>query len=229
MGRATDITSLCKRVVYRSTYGGGVQIPLEGSVVNEYVLSRSGTDPKGNYVEYVFEEAGKITTYSWNFWDPSKHNDGWVRIYPVSGTIEIISCNCGGDNQLWIDNKPAFGPDPTNKMHTQMKPNVGKTINLGAGVSGTSSYGINSFAHRYSYGSPVLVLMDYEADGATLAADPDDPARVRQQLLNSLRHLGRVNMLLADGSVRTAGLSQIDPVANRRLWNPDNLAPHADD
>jgi hypothetical protein len=36
-------------------------------------------------------------------------------------------------------------------------------------------------------------------------------------------------MLKADGSVQTAGLSNIDPTLNRPLWNPKNLVPHADD
>ena len=62
-----------------------------------------------------------------------------------------------------------------------------------------------------------------------LCADPDEPTKVREQLLKSLRHLGRLNILKADGSVQTAGLPQIDPAQNRPLWNPKNLVPHADD
>jgi len=227
---SVDIGALRKRVVFRSTYGGGVEIPLAGPVVNEYCLSRRGSNNKGTYTEWVFEEAGRITTWGWDFWEPANHNDGWVRIYDATGDIEIVSCNCGGDNQLWIDNKPAFGSDPTNHAHTQIRPNVGKTLNVGCGVSGISSYGVNTFAHRYMYSSPALVLMDYESDDPlTLCADPDEPAKVRQQLLKSLRHLNQLNILLTDGSVRKAGLAEVDPVQNRALWNPSKVVPHPDD
>jgi len=228
-----DYTSAHKRVEFRSTYGGGVAITLSTQLGdNYYYLGRTGFDSaKGKYTEYVFEEAGRILTYNWDFWVITNHNDGFIRIYETTGEVVILACNCGGDNQLWIDNKPAFGPDPTNHNCTQLRPNVGKTVKLGNGVSTLASYAVNSFAHRYPYSSSVLVLMDYTSDGLTVSmcADPDEPAKVRQQFLKSLRHLDRLNILLADGSVRTTGLSQIDPAQNRPLWNPKNLVPHADD
>ena len=230
MPKQVDLAGLRKRVVFRSTWGGGVEIPLTGVMVNEFFLTRRGSNAKGSYTEWVFEEAGRITSWGWDFWNPANHNDGWIRIFDLTGDIEIVSCNCGCDNQLWIDNKPAFGPDPSNRAHIQIQHNVGKILNAGIGVSGLSSYGVNSFAHRYAYGSPVLVLMDYESDGVTtLGADPDEPAKVRQQLLKSLRHQNRLNIMIADGSVRVASLSEIDPIQNRKLWNPKNVAPHVDD
>jgi len=233
--KTMDYSSAHKRVVFRSTYGGGVEIVLASQLGdNNYYLGRTGFDPaKGKYTEYVFEEAGNILVWAANpnygdFWIPTNHNDGYIRIYNLTGELVVISCNCGGDNQLWIDNKPAFADiNPANPK--QIRANVGKTLKLGSGVSTLASYGVNSYAHRYPYSSSVLVLMDYKGDGITMSADPDEPAKVREQLLKSLRHLDRMNILLADGSVKTAGLSQIDPAQNRPLWNPKNLLPHADD
>ncbi len=231
--KTLDYSSVHKRVEFRSTYGGGVAITLATQLGdNYYYLGRTGSDPvKGKYTEYVFEEAGRILTYGWDFWVITNHNDGFIRIYEMTGELVVLACNCGGDNQLWIDNKPAFGPDTSNLNYTQLNRNVGKTLKLGSGVSTLASYGVNSFAHRYPYSSSVLVLMDYKSDDLTISmsADPDEPTKVREQLLKSLRHLGRLNMLKADGSVQTAGLSQIDPAQNRPLWNPKNLVPHADD
>ena len=234
--KTLDSSSLRKRVTFRSTWGGGVVINLASELGdNNYYLGRTGFDSaKGKYSEYVFEEAGNILVWAvtpgyGDFWIPTNHNDGFIRIYELTGELLVIACNCGGDNQLWIDNKPAFGPDPTNLQHTQLRSNVGKTVKIGCGVSALARYGVNSFAHRYPSGSSVLVLMDYAGDGITMCADPDEPAKVRQQLLKSLRHLDRLNILLADGSVQTTGLSNIDPAQNRPLWNPKNLMPHAND
>lgn len=212
-----DMEALQRGVEYRSTFGGGITIPLVGNVENNYVLSRRGSD----FTEYVFEEAGNINQ---NFWVPGSHNDGWIRLHDT-GLIEIVSCNCGGDNQLWIDGKPAFGPDPSNRQHTQMRPNVGAKVRTKLADAGLSSYGVNSYAHRYSYGSTVLVLLDYEAR----TANPDDTAKTRELLLKSRRHIDRLNVLLSDGSVSTMGVSELDPILNHRLWNPSLLPPDGDE
>jgi len=228
-----DYSLLRKRVVYRY---GSVEINLTSVLGdNNYYLGRTGVDPvKGKYYEYVFESIGNILVWAvtpgyGDYWNLANHNDGYVRIYDITGELLVVSCKCTCDTQLWIDNKPAFGTDPSNLYHTQMQHNVGKTVKIGNGSSTLTSYGVNSFAHRYPYGSSTLVLMDYEGDGIIMSVDPDELAKVRQQLLKSLRHLGRLNMLKADGSVQTAGLSNIDPTLNRPLWNPKNLVPHADD
>jgi len=226
-----DYSLLRKRVVYRYP---GVEINLTSVLGdNNYYLGRTGVDPaKGKYYEYVFESIGNILGWAaklGSYWIPTNHNDGYIRIYDMTGELLVVSCNCTCNTQLWIDNKPAFGTDPSNLYHTQMQRNVGKTVKIGNGIGGLTSYGVNSFAHRYPYGSSTLVLMDYEGDGVMMSLDPDEPAKVRQQLLKSLRHLGRLNMLKADGSVQTVGLSSIDPAQNRPLWNPKNLVPHADD
>ncbi len=231
-----DYSAVHKRVTFRSSYGGGVEINLATQLGdNNYYLGRTGFDSvKGKYSEYVFEEAGNILVWAvtpgyGDFWIPTNHNDGFIRIYNLTGELVVIACNCGGDNQLWIDNKPAFGPDAGNLQHTQLNRNVGKTLKIGSGVSTLASYGVNSYAHRYPYSSSVLVLMDYTGDGVSMCADPDEPAKVREQLLKSLRHLDRLNILKTDGSVQAMGLSNIDPALNRQLWNPKNLLPHADD
>lgn len=229
---APDLAALRRRIEYRTTANPGVSVPLVGPVVSQYFFSRTGSNSKGTYTEYTFEEAGNIQYWAsrpnyeyWNPICPPGHNDGWIRIYDSTVDIEIISQLCPGrEGELYIDNKPAFGTNDSN-----IASHVGQTIKAGSGLKGVTSYGVNSFAHRYAYGRPALVLMDYKSDGNTMCADPDEPAKVRQELLKSLRHFNRVNLLMADGSVRLAGLSQIDPAQNRALWNPNNLAPHADD
>jgi prepilin-type N-terminal cleavage/methylation domain-containing protein/prepilin-type processing-associated H-X9-DG protein len=208
---AVDMAQVRRRVEYRSTYGGGIVIPLAGEVENNYVLSRRGPD----YTEYVFEEAGNINQ---GFWVVGSHNDGWLKLYD-NGLLKVVSCNCGGDNQLWIDGKPAFGPNPNDHNSTQMRPNVGKTLRTNLRDSSITSYGVNTYAHRYPYGSNVLVLMDLD----DLSASPNDPSRTRAALSASRRHLGRLNTLMADGTVHTKGLSQLDPLLNRSLWDPSRL------
>lgn len=208
-----DSASLRRRVEYRSSFRGGVAIPLVGEVENNYVLSRRGP----NYSEYVFEEAGNITQA---FWTPGNHNDGWLRFFD-DGLIEIIDCNCGGDNQLWIDGQPAFGTNPNDSKCTQMRLNIGRKVRTNLGDPGLASYGVNIYAHRYAYGADVVVLLDYDA----LTADPDDAARTREILLQSRRHFGRMNVLWGDGTVRPRGVVALDPIVNRRKWNPSALRP----
>lgn len=212
-GKVDIMAEIGTRVEYRSTYRGGIAIPLVGIVVNNYVLSREGRD----FTEYVFEEAGNINQ---NFWKPGNHNDGWIRIYH-DGRVEIVDCNCGGDNQLWIDNKPAFGTDPKNPACTQMKQNKGKVLQTDLYRSGPCSYGINSYAFKYPYGSKVIVLLDYQ----DRVADPDteDLAQTRDVLQKSGRHSGRINLLTTDCAVGTKTYQELDPVTGWVHWNPSRF------
>jgi len=213
-------------VEFRSTYQGGCAILLNGDPDGRYVLSRAGPDPNNpDYVEWVFEEArGVISQKYWN--PPPQHNDGWVRIYNKTGILEVVSCTCGDlFESLWIDGKPAFGPDPANNQDTRMHLNVGVRIDLmkstGGGISyagGSASYGINKYANLYIYGDPTLVLLDYES----LTANPDDVAAMRDLLSRSTRHFGQMNVLFADGSINTRSASELDPVLHPEVWNPRN-------
>lgn len=209
--KSVPIEDLHGRVEFRSTWGGGVAIPLSGLVSSGFVLSRKGP----NYIEYVFEEAGDITQAFWNL-DPSQHNDGYLRFWN-DGTLEVLSCTCGGDNQLWIDNKPAFGPN-----NYQIRPNVGAKIKTGF-ADAVTSYGINIYAHDYPYSGKVVVLLDYTEK----QADPDNSAKTRELLMASRRHLNRMNVLMSDASVTALGAVELDPILARTLWwNPQNKLPH---
>lgn len=207
------LADLHGRVEFRSTWGGGVAIPLSGLVSSGFVLSRKGIEGGNEYIEYVFEEAGNIDN---NFWNLTNHNDGYLRFWS-DGTLEVLSCNCGGDNQLWIDNKPAFGPN-----NQQIRPNVGAKIKTGF-CDTMTSYGINIYAHDYPYGGKVVVLLDY----TERQADPDNSAKTRELLMASRRHMNRMNVLMSDASVTALGPVELDPILARALWwNPKNKPPH---
>ena len=210
------VEDLHGRVEFRSTWGGGVAIPLSGLVSSGYVLSRKGS----NYIEYVFEEAGNIND---NFWNINNHNDGYLRFWN-DGVLEVLSCNCTGDNQLWIDNQPAFaGLHPNDPVAArQIRPNVGAKIKSGF-CDAQTSYGLNIYAHDYPYSGKTLVLLDYNERHA----DPDDSAKMRQLLMASGRHMNRMNVLMSDASVTAMGPVELDPILARSLWwNPQNKPPH---
>ena len=86
---------------------------------------------------------------------------------------------------------------------------------------GPTNYGINKAIHEYEVAPTTVVLLDF----AELIADPaseNDQKLVR--LLNdthSARHLGGINVLFADGSIRKLGPSQLYPQFYRHKWLPD--------
>ena len=79
--------------------------------------------------------------------------------------------------------------------------------------AGLSSLGINVFAYEYPFSADKIVLLDYEQ----LRADPD-AGDFQQQLNDAARHLGRLNLLFADGSVRIMRPAAIRVAAE--LWKP---------
>lgn len=158
-------------------------------------------------MEYVIQDDPPANP-SWQWNDLS---DGYFRVYD-NGWIEIFAevdgrgaTSCGELNAIYMDGRPAFGERGLLNRHR------GERFELPG--TGLSSFGINVFAYEYPFSANKIVLLDYER----LRADPD-AGDFQQQLNDAARHLGRLNLLFADGSVRIMGPAAIRVAAE--LWKP---------
>ncbi len=153
----------------------------------------------GDYVEYRFDE---------DWWHhpgafQSDGHDGTFRMYTDNrdrGVLEMYWQNCYEDNQIrhfgaliWII--------PETPNHSKFY--------FGASIT---NYGINSEVSRFVVAPDTVVLLDYDRR----IADPTNPGELSQRLQSSktARHLGKVNVLRADGSVRRLHPSTLDPAMN---------------
>jgi len=186
--------------------------------------SRRGQDERGSYTEFVFEENFN-QEIGCDFMDrrpPEQRigdhsdRDGLFRIYDsIPGRGRVLRLHyytCPIDNQAWLYDQGLF--EPSGRLYGH----AGEEIELG---SMYSSYGINARIHRHQVAPGAIVLLDYErgADDEGFVADPDSPD-IASRLRLSARHLGRLNVLLADQSVRTVRPEDISPAANAGAWSP---------
>jgi hypothetical protein len=72
-----------------------------------------------------------------------------------------------------------------------------------------TSYGMNRYADQLNGGEGKILLMDYEQ--AIVNAGPDAPLDDGWDLLQAPRHLGKSNVLFANGSVQLMDPDEIDP------------------
>ena len=82
---------------------------------------------------------------------------------------------------------------------------------------GLTNYGINAQVARVEVAPRTVVLLDYDMQAANNGEDQS------VHLQASRRHLGRLNVLLADESVRRMGPSELDPALSHdaaELWSP---------
>jgi len=90
----------------------------------------------------------------------------------------------------------------------------GKSIVM---TGGLTNYGINARVGRHQVAPGTIVLLDYDE---RVAGDGED---VHQVLIDSARHLGRLNVLFSDQSVKKVWPFEIDPdvgPATADLWSP---------
>ena len=185
---------------------------------------RRGSDSVGPYWEYVHEEAYTYE-HGCEFWDqrtwyPSgpdySDNDGVFRIYdniPGRGRIvKLHEYNCYAGNTATLFGKGLFNPAGT------LQGLKGSEAPLKAFYT---SYGINARAHAVEVRPDTAVLMDFRHtdDDMSFIADPSR-ANINARLDLSGRHLGRMNVLFADGSVRSVYPAQMYPTANGAVWSP---------
>ena len=161
-----------------------------------------------DYVEYRFDE---------DWWHhpgafQSDGHDGTFRIYGGDQGRRVLEMwwqNCYEDNQVWH-----FGSliwiIPQTADHSKYYFNAAVT-----------NYGINSEVGRFNVAPDTVVLLDYDCR----IANPTAPGELSQHLQSSrtARHLGKVNVLYADESVRRVHPSTLDPAMNHDsagLWTP---------
>ena len=207
------------------------------------VNSQDGTNQAGPYTEYLLQD----DLHSNNQWNMMNFNgwidtDGGIRIFD-SGHIFVFSAleddtaysvpdwsytvttygrgpgwpnrmnTCPEKNDVLINGFGAFSGDPRPQGHR------GETFALPNWGDLDSSYGISSAASKYSSGSGSIVLVDYEytivyVDGAA------DRVGAGAELVNSARHMGRVNYLTVGGTVESATPQAISPLTQPQRWTP---------
>ena len=79
-----------------------------------------------------------------------------------------------------------------------------------------TNYGINTYAYKYDTGGGCIVLVDYQESMVYL----DDATSASEMLVQSARHFGRVNFLMADGAVDSKNPLEINPLTNIEAWKP---------
>jgi len=210
----------CWQGYYTLKFADGAKAP-NGQVC---CRSRRGRDERGSYTEFVFEENfnQKIGCDFMDHRPPEQRigdhsdRDGLFRIYdniPGRGRVlRLQYYTCPIDNQAWLYDKGLF--EPSGRLYGH----AGEEIELG---SIYTSYGINAQVHRHQVAPDTIVLLDYErnADDDRFVADPAGP-HTPDRLRLSARHLGRLNVLLADQSVRTLQPEDICPTTNGEAWSP---------
>jgi len=81
---------------------------------------------------------------------------------------------------------------------------------------GSTNYGINALVGGVQIAPDTIVLLDYVERVANRGGSED----MTDELRRSARHLGRINVLDASGSVRTSGPTQLDPAVRPAPWSP---------
>ena len=206
---------------------------LEGPGTYETMYKkRRGTCPDGPYTEFIFQDDYSNQYYNMDF-NGWVDTDGGIRVYD-SGVVHVWNNiqqesvgsvpnwsgahggyptginTCGNQNDILYQGEGAFGGDPKLQTHRGSDyrlPNWGIKL---------TNYGISSNAYKYPSGSERIVLVDYKHT----VVDVDAPLNAEGLLLDSARHLGKVNYLRAGGSVRTATPQAISPRLQPVMWEP---------
>ena len=217
---------------YRSEYGQwAMDVVGEGPC---YKSRRGVSSQGGPFTEFIMQDdigtGGQYAAMAFNGWIDT---DGGCRVYD-SGVIHVwyniqlesagsvpdwsgsyggypTGINtCGNMNDILYRGGGAFGGDP------MLQPHKGEDWQLPDWQAQTN-YAINSYAYKYPFGSGIIVLVDYKEE---TIVDLDTPLESEILLMNSARHLRKVNYLMADGSVKTATPEVISPVTHLKMWTP---------
>ena len=213
---------------YVADWGSNPVFPFtdghRGPAVKICSRGRRGSDEYGGFWDYVFEENYQYEhgCEFWNqrTWHPNgpdfSDNDGVFRIYdnhPSRGRLlrlHYYTCSLG--NRATLFDKGLFNPEGT-LLGLQ-----GSEVVLQAFYT---SYGINRNVNRVEVALDTVVLMDYmhENSDKSFIADPQSP-RTNARLNLSGRHLGKINVLRADGAVQSVSPAQLYPASNPDAWSP---------
>ncbi len=232
-GVVVSLSQSLANLEYQSPHGN---YPLDVVGEGNCYKSRRGSDPQGAYTEFLMQDdegtGGQYALMDFNGWIDT---DGGMRIYD-SGKVHIFQNlevetadsvpdwlapegtdrgggwptginTCPNMNNLLWNGLAAFDGDPKMQNH---KGEQWQMPNWGDGTN----YGISSLAYKHSFGSTVIVLVDYEETIVNL----DTPLDSQNLLVDSARHLGKINYLKADGSVESATPLEISPVLQPKKW-----------
>lgn len=162
-----------------------------------------------DYYEYVVQDDGGTSVRTDAQWNDL--SDGYFRIYDravIKIFLKLDGREVGGcqeRNAVYAFGSPAFGEQGL------LFPHRGKTYDLpGAGIS---SFGINISSGDIQAGSNRIMLLDYPR----LRADPDS-GDFQEEIDAGTRHLGKLNLLFADTSVRAMGPTETR--VRTDLWKP---------
>jgi prepilin-type N-terminal cleavage/methylation domain-containing protein len=187
-----------------------------------HCCSREGVDEKGkSYTEYCIEENPDVESRwshagcpceasHWGAHPEWSTNDGIWRVYDEledgMRTVILTYYDCGWPNQLWINGE--FYAD-------NLATKVGLTLKF---RDVYTNYGYNTLLGSDHHVEPdTVVLMDFDG----LHIDPD-AVNVIDKLadMKTARHLGKINVLTADGAVNTISPADLYPDLNMRRWTP---------
>lgn len=186
-----------------------------------YLGTRRGKDSRGDYIEVGIDDNVAVTT---SYMDNDGH-DGLLRVYLEPNgkvVIKLMKFNCGENQCVLYFGKPLFPDnlhtDPTDPFYGWLGPSPSKNgmeRELSRGMQ--CSYGINERSGALRYGDGRVLLVDYDKVIVNLS-NAEFPKLMSDA---AKRHLGKLNMLLADGAVQTTTPIQLDPLlGGKKLWEP---------
>ena len=199
----------------------GWDIPFaEVGLGKMYFGTRRGKDSRGDYIEVGLDDNSAVTA---DYIDRDGH-DGVLRVYLESTgkvVIKLMKYSCGENNCVLYFGKPLFPDsvtDPASPFYGWLGPGTSKNgmeRELSRGMQ--CSYGINERSGELHYGDSRVLLVDYDK----VIVDLSD-AKCPQLLSDAAqRHMGKLNMLLADGAVRAIGPTHLDPLlGDQDIWAP---------
>jgi prepilin-type N-terminal cleavage/methylation domain-containing protein/prepilin-type processing-associated H-X9-DG protein len=229
--KSTAVGDMFKFLEYKNEHGRFPMNTLGGA--STFYKSQVGSDGQRTFTDFLLQDDygnGQFELMDFHGWIDT---DGVVRVYHtgevfvydrIPNTPEWSGSGnrgpgypdrvntCGNLNAIWWKGEPAWA----NGGGVQRV--RGQTFRLPGWNTAESNYGINSYAHEYAYGSKCIVLVDYKE----LIVEVDTPLEAEEVLLNSARHLGKVNTLLGDGSVRPTTPLEISPRLHLSAWDPGN-------
>ena len=214
--RSTASTLGHPNLMYRSAIDPSIFVPFDPS---EYLCcSRRGRDQAGKaYTEYCIEENPRVKS-KWSHldccgWAGWSTNDGIWRVSDEIDdngmrTVTLVFYSCNLANELWINGEFVWD---------DLGSHVG--IPLKFKDVGTN-YGYNILlSEAPAVRSDTIVLLDYNH----LHADPESPFAIADLSdVMSARHLGKMNVLTADGGVNVRGPAGLYPDLNPAPWTPES-------
>lgn len=228
--KAGGLGAMFTLLEYECPFGRFPLTLLDGR--SDFYISRTSEDDKGPYSDFMLQDDygnGQLEIMDFaGWWDI----DGFVRVYhsgklwvpknipdnPEYESGYVINRGqrggvntCGDINAIWWQGEPAFGQKGLTRNHQD------QWFDLEGWDPGYTNYAINAYAYQYPVGSQCIVLVDYKKK---TIVEVDTPVVAEERLMESARHLGKLNYLMADGSVRSAWPADISPRLKPELWKP---------